>query len=157
MRPTRPKGPGKTVPTTQNASYPRPLTERGRSIGRRVNWCLGLKIDLDDEDIIRKAWRYLPSHETSLNQCISYIRRYLLIVDFDIKDRVSNREQLVPLAVWESGALLKKRHHGWDTSMPMIAIKVDGHQWECFLFFELDKHLVRPHTLKLHWSSLMST
>ena len=109
-----------------------------------------MKIDLDDEDIIRKAWRSLPSHESSLNQCISYIRRYLLIVDFDIKDRVSNREQLVPLAVWESGALLKKRYHGWDTSMPMIGIKVDGHQWECFLFFELEIHLVRPCITKLY-------
>ena len=69
----------------------------------------------------------LLSHEFSLDQHISYIRRYLLIVDFDIKDRVSNREQLVPLAVWESDALLDTRYHGWDTSMPMIGIKVDGY------------------------------
>ena len=106
---------------------------------------------------MRQAWRNLPSHESSLNQCLSYIRRYLLIVDFDIKDSVSNREQLVPLAVWESGALLKKRYHGWDTSMPMVGIKVDGHRWECYLFFEMDKALVRSPIPKPHWVSLMST
>ena len=106
---------------------------------------------------IVQAWRNLPNHESSLNQWISYIRRCFHIVDSDIKDRVSNREQLVPLAVWESGALLKNRHYGWNKSIQMIGIKVDGHHREYFLFFELDKNLVGPHIPRLHWSSLIST
>ena len=34
--------------------------------------------------------------------------------------------------------------------MPMPGITINGHLWECFLFFELNKDLVRPCIPKLH-------
>lgn len=102
-----------------------------------VDWSLGLKMDSDDENILLLAWQGLLDHEFSLNQCISCISNYLFLVDFEIKKNVSDRDPLVQLAIWEAGCLLEKRHHGWDTSMPMPGITTSSYLWECFLFFEL--------------------
>lgn len=47
---------------------------------------------------------------------------------------------------WEDlqllGALLKHQHHGWNTTMPMPGIIIDGHNWSYFLFLESSGNLV---------------
>ena len=109
-----------------------------------VDWSLGLEIENEDLLVIDQAWKSHSDNEFSLNQSISYISNYLLLADFEIKEKVSNRDPLVQLAIWQAGGLLKKRHHGWDTSMPIPGITITDHHWECFLFFELNGDLVRP-------------
>ncbi len=150
MRPTRPQGAGYVDLEAHTASARTAQTEAGETIGRMIDWCLGLEIDKDDKDLILQARQNQSDFEFSINQCNSYISSYLLLVDFEIKKTVSSRDPLVQLAIWEAGGLLKKRHHGWDTSMPMPGITIDGHHWECYLFFKLNKDLVRPCIPKLH-------
>ena len=148
MRPTRPQGAGYLDLENQTASSRTPQNEAAESIGRMVDWSLGLEIENEDLQLIDQAWKSHSDNEFSLNQSISYISNYLLLADFEIKKKVSNRDPLVQLAIWQAGGLLKKRHHEWATSMPMPGITIIGHHWECFLFFELNGDLVRPCILK---------
>ena len=149
MRPTRPQGAGYVDLENRTASTGTSQNEAAESIGRMIDWSLGLEIDQDDLELIELAWNSRVDLELSLNQSISYIRKYLLLADIEIKKKASNREPLVQLATWEAGGLLKKRHHGWDTSMPVPGITVTGHQWDCYLFFELNTNLVPPCIPKL--------
>lgn len=157
MRPTRPEGAGFLDLETQTNYTRTAKTNAAESIGRMIDWCLGLEVDDDDMDIIVQAWRKSSDHEFSLNQSIQYISRDLLLADFELKPTVANRDPLVQLAIWESGALLKKRHHGWDTSMPMPGITISGHLWECYLFFELNNNLVLSPAQSFTVLSLMSS
>ncbi|KAL9123594.1 MAG: hypothetical protein Q9217_006989 [Psora testacea] len=142
VRPERPNGAG---PVAFDLEMKSPGTEKAdaaESIGRMIDWSLGL--DLDDEDVavINSAFRNLPDHAQSLNQSLSYIKRHPLFADFELKPTLSNRDPEVQIAIWASAALLKKRLHGWDTTMPMPAVVVNGHAWEYFLLFEIDNDVM---------------
>lgn len=107
-----------------------------------VDYCLGMNVDPDDMKVIRRAYAKAEDNGASLNQSLSYIRTHPLILDIEIKKTLQPRDPQVQLAIWASSALLKKRLHGWNTSMPMPAVVVNGHSWEYYIFFEQDKDLV---------------
>ena len=111
-------------------------------MGRMIDWSIALQLDFDSDDVLSEAYKKLFDYEHSLNQSMSYIRNKPLCVDIEVKKSSTARDPEVQLAIWASAALLKKRHHNWDTSMPMPAIAVDGFNWTYFLFFELNKDLV---------------
>ena len=112
------------------------------NVGRMVDWCLAITIDANDMDVIKQAFTKTPDLATSLNQTFSYIRNHPLILDIEIKKVVHPRDPQVQLAIWASSALLKKRMMGWDTSLPMPAVAVNGHRWDFYLFFEMEQNLV---------------
>ena len=112
-------------------------------MGRMVDWCLGMNVDHDDLKKIRQAFAKVPDNAASLNQSVSWIRINPLILDIEIKKVIQPRDPQVQLAVWASSALLKKKLMGWDTSMPMPAIVVNGNVWDYYIFFEMDNDLVR--------------
>lgn len=112
-----------------------------------IDWCLGMTVDKDDLKVIRQAYAKAEDHGASLNQSLSYIRNHPLILDIEIKKTLQPRDPQVQLAIWASSSLLKKRLHGWNTSMPMPAVAINGHLWEYYIFFERDKDLVRPSSL----------
>ena len=113
-------------------------------MGRMIDWCLAMKIDSADMKVIKQAFKNTIDHAASLNQSFSlYIAEKPLILDIEIKKLFQPRDPQVQLAIWASSALLKKRMMGWDTSLPMPAVAVNGHAWDFYLFFELDKDLVR--------------
>ena len=109
--------------------------EAPQTIGRMVDWCLGLQLDIAEEYIINRAFAKLKGGEQSLNQSLSFIHKCPLFVDIEIKKSQSNRDPEVQLAIWAMAALLKRQHHGWDTTMPMPAIAINGHSWEYILFW----------------------
>lgn len=113
------------------------------NMGRMVDWCLAVNVDKDDMRVIHQAYARDAYNASSLNQSLSYIRNKPLILDIEIKKTLQPRDPQVQLAIWASAALLKKRLHGWDTSMPSPAIAIDGHHWRYYIFFEMDKSLVR--------------
>lgn len=108
-----------------------------------VDWSLGMNVDKDDMKVIRQAYSKTEDHAASLNQSISYIKNHPLILDIEIKKTLQPRDPQVQLAIWASSALLKKRLMGWDTSMPMPALAINGHLWEYYIFFEMEDDLVR--------------
>ena len=63
MRPTRPQGAGYVDLETRIASTRTTQNEPAESIGRMIDWCLGLEIDSDDKDIILLARRNLVDDE----------------------------------------------------------------------------------------------
>ena len=111
-----------------------------------VDWCVGIDVDANEMEVIEEAFAKTIDHATSLNQTFSYIRDYPLILDIEIKKVLQPRDPQVQLAIWASAALLKKRLMGWDTSLPMPAVAVNGHSWDFYIFFEVNQKLVR--TLK---------
>ena len=123
---------------SKTKSYP-------ESLGRMIDWCLGLNVDRADMAVIRKAFADIVDNAASLNQSLSYIRNTPLILNIEIKKTLQPRDSQVQLAIWASSALCKKRIMGWDTSMPMPAIAVHGHLWEFYIFFEMNKNLVCAH------------
>lgn len=106
-----------------------------QTVGRMVDWCLGLQLSDVEEDVVDAALLEMMGGEQSLNQSLSFIHKCPLFLDIEIKTSLSNRNPEVQLAIWALGALLKRQHHGWDTRMPMPAIAISGHSWEYFLFW----------------------
>ena len=113
------------------------------NVGRMVSWCLAMNVDANDIDVIKQAFAKTADYVTSLNQTFSYIRDHPLILDIEIKKVLQPCDPQVQLAIWASSALLKKRMMGWDTSLPMPAVAVNGHRWDFYMFFEMDQNLVR--------------
>ena len=101
-----------------------------------------MNINSDDMDLIEQAFQNSPDMECTLNQSVSYTRYNPLILDIEIKKTLQLRDPELQLAIWAAAALLKKRHHKWDTSMPMPAISINGHKWEYYIFFEMNENLV---------------
>ncbi|KAL8900672.1 MAG: hypothetical protein Q9207_005575 [Kuettlingeria erythrocarpa] len=108
-------------------------TTPGSEISKMVDWSLVLDLDSKDEEKIDAAFSKLNVHERSLNQSLSYIKRSPLVVDLEIKKQQPGNSPEVHIAIWASSALKKKRWHGWDTSLPMPAITVEGHRWDWYL------------------------
>ena len=147
MRPKRPSPHGR-IPIncdaeTETAAGDGKIETPSDNVGRMVDWCLGLKINRNDEQVIDKAFSKSRDYESSLNQTFSYIRDHPLILDIEIEIPLQPRDPRVQLAVWASSALIKKRYMGWDTSLPMPAVAVNGHSWDYYIFFERGKALVR--------------
>ncbi|KAL8710655.1 MAG: hypothetical protein Q9220_004879 [cf. Caloplaca sp. 1 TL-2023] len=111
------------------------------NLGRMVDWALALQLSDQDLGLINRAFSRSLDHEHSLNQSLSYISDHPIFADIEVKTR-SNRDPEVQLAIWAAGAILKRRHHGWKTSIPMPAIVVDGHSWKWYLIFELGDAVV---------------
>ena len=107
-----------------------------------VDWCLGLQLGYDDAQLVTSAFGMIRLNEASLNQTVAFIKQCPLFLVIEIKITQTDRNPEVQLAIWASGALRKKQHHGWDIDLPMPAIAVNGHTWDYYLFFGWDDHLV---------------
>lgn len=143
FRPTIPNGAPLALEGDSEIVSSTSAAQESRSLARMVDWCLGLRLGYDDGQLVTSAFRKIRLNETSLNQTVAFIKQCPLFLDIEIKKTQTNRNPEVQLAIWASGALRKKQHHGWDTNLPMPAIAVNGHSWDYYLFFGWDDHLVR--------------
>ncbi|KAL9047053.1 MAG: hypothetical protein Q9214_000270 [Letrouitia sp. 1 TL-2023] len=116
--------------------------EEPDTVSKMVDWSLGLELNMEEERIVSRAFSKIRPNECSLNQSLSYISRCPFFLDIEIKKSQPVKNPEVQLAIWESGALQKKRHHGWDTSLPMPAITIEGHNWTYYLFIVMNEDLV---------------
>ena len=145
IRPKRPS-PNDAFPVdcdTQTVTSDSKSKTSTENVGRMVDWCLAINVDANDMDVIKQAFAKTPDYATSLNQTFSYIRNHPLILDIEIKKVVQPRDPQVQLAIWASSALRKKQMMGWDTSLPMPAVAVNGHRWDFYIFFEMEQNLAR--------------
>ena len=118
-------------------------TDEGfQTVGRMVDWCLTLELNDEDEEIIDRGFATMQGGEQSLNQSLSWIHKFPIFLDIEIKKSQSNRAPEVQLAIWAASALRKRQHHGWDISIAMPAIAVDGHMWTYWIFFASEGDLV---------------
>ena len=143
FRPTAPNGTPLYLEGDSEIGTSSSAAQESRPLARMVDWCLGLRLDYEDEKLVASAFREIGVNEMSLNQTVSFIKQCPLFLDIEIKKSHTNRNPQVQLAIWASGALRKKQHHGWDTSLPMPAIAVTGQYWTYYLFFGWDDNLVR--------------
>ena len=143
FRPTAPNGAPLALEGDSEIGTSTSAAQESRSLARMVDWCLGLQLDYDDAKLVASAFGMIRLNEMSLNQTVSFIKQCPLFLDIEIKKTQTNRNPEVQLAIWASAALRKKQHHGWDTSLPMPAVAVNGHNWDYYLFFGWDDHLVR--------------
>ena len=121
---------------------------------RMIDLQLGLLLDEYDMDILNRAFGTMNDNEHSVNQSISYIRTVPAIVDFELKKTTTNRLPEVQLAIWHAGLYSKRKHHKWDTSMPMPGVTVNGFDWVFYITFERDGKLVSNgvwYPRILHW------
>ncbi|KAL8648726.1 MAG: hypothetical protein Q9210_004814 [Variospora velana] len=105
-----------------------------KSVRKMIDWCLALALGYKDEGILEKAFGTIDANECSVNQSLSYIRHSPIFLDIEMKRKQPATDPEVELAIWASGALLKKLHHGWDTTLPMPAITIEGHLWSWYMF-----------------------
>ena len=142
IRLTRPDGHYLEIETTNIREG---ASDTPTTTSRMVDLSIGLDLDEDDEEIVDIAFNKMPDNDQSLNQSLSYIKDTPLLVDLELKKSWGDRDPRVQLAVWKAGAFEKMQYHGWDTSMPMPGITVNGSEWDCFLSYVRDSDLVRFH------------
>lgn len=116
--------------------------EGGITASRMVDLTLGLDLDNAEADMVTHAFQGMKDNEHSLNQSMAYIRDTPLFLDIELKKAVSNRDPDVQLAIWQAALHSKRLYHGWDTSIPMPGIVVNGFEWQFYLTFERDDGLV---------------
>ena len=118
--------------------------EGGETMARIVDWSFSLKIENDYPltELINKAFAYVPDYAQSLNQCVNFIAESPLWLYVEIKKEHVARDPKVQLAIWTLADLGKKRLHGWDTSLPIPGIVIDGVFWQLYVFFERSGNLV---------------
>lgn len=136
-------------------------------VARMVDWSFGFKVPREEAHAIKCGMRkvHVAERLMSFNQTTSWSRDFFLLFDIEVKKTNQPDSPEVQLAVWISGALLKKRVMKWNTSMPMPGIVVEGGLWRMYLFFEMGTRLVSisacplffPLTLNLRTSQLTRT
>ncbi|KAL8904219.1 MAG: hypothetical protein Q9207_003407 [Kuettlingeria erythrocarpa] len=139
--------PGECSPADESSKGKGKETEADKtwkdlSTVRMVDCSLGLFLDEPVCDLISKAFRNINDYEQSLNQSMSYIRHTPLLLDFELKKTNQARDPQVQLAIWLAAAYLKRKHHGWNTSIPMPGLVVNGHEWNFYIAFERDNGLI---------------
>ncbi|KAL8938557.1 MAG: hypothetical protein Q9216_003825 [Gyalolechia sp. 2 TL-2023] len=112
------------------------------TVSKMVDWSLGLQLGWKDDNIISQAFSTVWPNLRSLNQSLSFIDMSPLFVDIEIKKTNPGRNPEVQLAIWKCAALKKLREMGWDTSMPMPGIVIEGHTWLYYVFVEIEKDLI---------------
>ena len=101
-----------------------------------VDMQYGFSMHKEDDEALRKGYRKLPQGFQSINQTtVEFTRDVPTFVDFELK-RGAIDDPKFQLAVWGAGLYLKRQYHGWDVSMPIVGVTIEGHTWECFLLFE---------------------
>ncbi|KAG8526430.1 uncharacterized protein KY384_000023 [Bacidia gigantensis] len=140
MRPIRPNGQiftdydveGQSLVTKSSVDTNGEL----KSMGKMIDWMLGLVLKSDEHALLQRAYRNLRDHKArAISQSLSYIKDCPAICDIEIKKEQDPRDPLVQSAIWASAALKKKKSFEWDTTLPMPAILIDGHEWRWCLFF----------------------
>ncbi len=144
MRPTLPNGSTlrATVSAGQSSCSAKTTTDDGETVGKMVDYGLTLILSVEQRRAIAAGFATLRPNEQTLNQCLGYISYCPLFLHMELKKTQSNRDPEVQLAIWALGGLRKMLHHGWATHMPMPAIAINGHKWDCYVFFETNKNLV---------------
>ncbi|KAL8707100.1 MAG: hypothetical protein Q9220_007813 [cf. Caloplaca sp. 1 TL-2023] len=124
---------------------------------RMIDYCLGLFLDQENRQGVSDRLKTAKDFERSLNQSMSYIRHTPLFLDFELKKTNQPRDPQVQLALWQAAGYLKRKHHGWDTAIPMPGIVVNGHQWYYYIAFERNDGLVGSGRYIYKMPKLIST
>ncbi|KAI4196168.1 MAG: hypothetical protein LQ350_006716 [Teloschistes chrysophthalmus] len=109
---------------------------------RMVDVCLGLNLDPTTMKLITDTWAIREEFKTSLNQSTSYIIHNPLFLDVAIKKTNQERNPLIRLGMWMAGLYAKRQHHGWDQSVPMPGLVVNGDQWFFYIGFAMGEGVV---------------
>lgn len=112
------------------------VTDENLTTSRMVDWSLGLKLNHKETSIIDDAYSKMSDWEQSLNQTVTYVKDVPMFLDVEVKKLNAAVTPEVQLAVWAGALYKKKLHHGWDTSIPMPGVVVNGHEWSLYIFFE---------------------
>ena len=120
------------------------------TMAKMVDLCLGLVLPQADLDHLNSQWSSGTRNEDSLNQSLKFIKSYPLMLDIEMKRKNQNRDPLVQLSIWNCGGMLKRKWHGWDSSMPHPAIEVNAHLWTLYLYYEWEGDLVRTVKIVLN-------
>ncbi|KAL9595268.1 MAG: hypothetical protein Q9219_006544 [cf. Caloplaca sp. 3 TL-2023] len=105
---------------------------------RMIDISLGLKLDASQTSVINKAWRTRRDNEHSLNQSLSYVRVHPLFLDIELKKQRQVRDPLVQLGIWMAACYEKRKLHGWDVSIPMPGLVIDGSEWKLYIGYIRD-------------------
>lgn len=147
IRMTRPSGnnvvyvpPPVSLPTNASFSQDGELT-----IARMVDKSIALVLDDDDDLTMRRAFYYMADKDHSVNQSLTNIQTDPLVFDIELKKALSDRDPEVQLAIWKAAYYSKLLNHGWDTSLPMPGLVVNGSNWEYYIGYVQDETLVSRH------------
>ena len=109
---------------------------------KRIDYACGLRLDFAAEEILRDqeyAGKATGYHSTNQMDNSSPYAKLPLFLSIELKRPRTLQDPCVQLAVWEASGFVKKGIMGWDTSMPVPGITVEGHEWDLYLFFKNTK------------------
>ena len=126
-----------------------------QTVGKMVDWTFGLKLTVKETELVNKAFASgMYQNECTLNQTCQYPRLHPLFLDVEIKTTNSQDNPAVQLAIWKLAGLRKMKHHGWDATMPTLAIAITAHVWEYYIFFAVDSRAKRLVRCITNWPPL---
>ncbi|KAI9765043.1 MAG: hypothetical protein M1840_007868 [Geoglossum simile] len=111
------------------------------SDSKRVDYCMFLSQNRDQEDWIRKCVEYEPIDEQGINQTdAGYIKWLPEFASFELKKENNSRDPLLQLAIWNTAlssrlACLQQPNSHPVELMPLPVVKIVGHDWKiCYTY-----------------------
>ena len=72
----------------------------------------------------------------SINQTSGFTRYVPMFLNVEIKKQHVAADPLVQLAVWIAAEFKKRMIEGYSRSMPVVAVTVEGHNWQLYIVYE---------------------
>ena len=101
---------------------------------RKIDYALTLKIDEEKKIQLGNAFYKLSPEDRSVTQCLD-LPFQPLIVNLEIKKSNQSRDALVQLAIWIAAGFNKNIQGGYDLTMPVPAIVVEGDFWNLYVAY----------------------
>lgn len=106
-----------------------------KTLERKIDFVMGLSLSRLDRRKLTDG-NYNFGDQPSINQTTVFTRYTPIFLNVEIKKPQTSSDPRLQLAVWIAAEFKKRLMEGWDRSIPVMAITVDGHAWSLYIVYE---------------------
>lgn len=106
-----------------------------KALDRKIDFIMGLRLPLSDQEKLARG-NYRSEAGPSINQISGFIRYVPMFLNVEIKKQHVAADPLVQLAVWIAAEFKKRMLEGYSRSMPVVAVTIEGHNWQLYVAYE---------------------
>ncbi len=102
---------------------------------RKIDFIMGLRLSHPDQEKLARG-NYRSEAIPSINQTSGFTRYVPMFLNVEIKKQHVAADPLVQLAVWIAAEFKKRMIEGYSRSMPVVAVTIEGHNWQLYVAYE---------------------